>query len=60
QSFIRLFTKDADGYLSMGFNATLEVQTTRDLKVRGLIGPAISANKRSACVGETDIGIAGT
>ncbi|RKP02241.1 hypothetical protein CXG81DRAFT_18068 [Caulochytrium protostelioides] len=60
QSFIRLFTKDADGYLSMGFNATLEVQTTRDLKVSGLIGPAISANKRSACVGETDIGIAGT
>ncbi|KAJ3019085.1 GTPase-activating protein S23 [Thoreauomyces humboldtii] len=60
QSFIRMFSKDAEGYLQMGFNATLEVQTTRELRVCGLIGPAISANKKSACVGETEIGIAGT
>lgn len=26
QSFMRLFSKDADGYLQMGFNATLDVQ----------------------------------
>ncbi|KAJ3153085.1 GTPase-activating protein S23 [Geranomyces michiganensis] len=60
QSFIRMFSKDADGYLQMGFNATLEVQTTRELRVCGLIGPAVSANKKSQCVGETEIGIAGT
>ncbi|TPX68583.1 hypothetical protein SpCBS45565_g03043 [Spizellomyces sp. 'palustris'] len=60
QSFIRVFNKDADGFLQMGFNATLEVQTTRELRVCGLIGPAISANKKSPCVGETEIGIAGT
>ncbi|KAJ3289892.1 GTPase-activating protein S23 [Borealophlyctis nickersoniae] len=60
QSFIRLFNKDAEGHLQMGFNATLEVQTTRELRVCGLIGPAVSANKKSACVGETEIGIAGT
>ncbi|EGF83355.1 hypothetical protein BATDEDRAFT_32725 [Batrachochytrium dendrobatidis JAM81] len=59
-SFNRLFTKDSEGFLKMGFNATLEVQTSRELKVCGLIGPAISANKKSACVGETEIGIAGT
>ncbi|KAJ3354425.1 GTPase-activating protein S23 [Entophlyctis luteolus] len=60
QSFIRMFEKDQDGFLTMGFNATLEVQTTKDLKVCGLLGPAISANKKSPCVGETEIGIGGT
>ncbi|KAJ3220294.1 GTPase-activating protein S23 [Dinochytrium kinnereticum] len=60
QSFIRLFNKDAEGFLQMGFNATLEVQTTRELRICGLIGPAISGNKKTASVGETEIGIAGT
>ncbi|KAI8817160.1 uncharacterized protein EV422DRAFT_542658 [Fimicolochytrium jonesii] len=60
QSFLRLFSKDADGFLQMGFNATLEVQTTKELRVCGLIGPAISGNKKSQCVGETEIGISGT
>lgn len=53
QSFARLFTKDSEGYLKMGFNATLEVQTSRELKVCGMIGPVVSANKKAACVGET-------
>jgi protein transport protein SEC23 len=53
QSFTRLFVKDGEGYLKMAFNATLEVQTSRELKVCGMIGPATSANKKSACVGET-------
>ncbi|TPX32373.1 hypothetical protein SmJEL517_g04553 [Synchytrium microbalum] len=60
ESFIRMFTKDADGALTMGFNALLDVQTTRELKVCGLIGPATSANKKGPVVGETEIGIAGT
>ncbi|KAJ3207429.1 GTPase-activating protein S23 [Entophlyctis luteolus] len=60
QSFIRIFEKDQDGFLAMGFNATLEVQTSKDLKVCGLLGPAISANKKSACVSETEIGSGGT
>lgn len=60
QSFMRLFLKDADGHLIMGFNATLDVQTTKELRVCGLIGPAISANKKSAFVGETEIGIGQT
>ena len=53
QSFARLFVKDGEGYLKMGFNATVEVQTSRELKVCGMIGPAVSANKKAACVGET-------
>lgn len=53
QSFTRLFNKDRDGFLRMGFNATMEVHTTRELKVCGMIGPAVSANKKAACVGDT-------
>ena len=57
QSFTRLFVKDEDGFLKMGFNAVMEVQTSRELKVCGLIGPATSANRKHACVGETVINI---
>ncbi|KAK9467407.1 hypothetical protein V1512DRAFT_134871 [Lipomyces arxii] len=60
QSFQRVFNKDAVGYLQMGFNATLEVLTTKELKVSGLIGHAVSMSKKSASVGETEIGIGST
>ncbi|ORY92768.1 hypothetical protein BCR35DRAFT_286137 [Leucosporidium creatinivorum] len=60
QSFQRVFVKDENGDLQMGFNATFDVQTTKELKVSGLIGHAISANKKSAWVGETEIGIGQT
>ncbi|KAI9323228.1 protein transporter SEC23 [Dichotomocladium elegans] len=60
QSFQRVLQKDSQGHLQMGFNATLDVQTTRELKVCGLIGHAVSANKKSTYVGETEIGIGNT
>jgi protein transport protein SEC23 len=60
QSFLRMFAKDEGGHLQMGFNATLDVQTTKELRVSGLIAHAISAGKKSACVGETEIGIGQT
>lgn len=60
QSFQRLFQKDAQGHLLMGFNATIDVQTTRELKVCGMIGHAVSNNKKSSFVGETEIGIGNT
>src|SRR3954462_2804495 len=46
QSFIRIFEKDADDNLVMGFNAVHEVLTTKELKVTGLIGHAVSLNKK--------------
>jgi protein transport protein SEC23 len=36
------------------------LQTTKELKVSGLIGHAISTGKKSGCVGETEIGIGQT
>ena len=60
QSFIRVFDKDENDNLLMGFNASLEVLTTKELKVTGLIGHAVSMNKKSASVGETECGIGNT
>ncbi|PHH58817.1 hypothetical protein CDD81_4363 [Ophiocordyceps australis] len=60
QSFIRVFEKDINNNLVMGFNAVLEVLTTKELKVTGLIGHAVSLNKKSVSVGETECGIGNT
>jgi protein transport protein SEC23 len=60
QSFAKIFDTDAEGNLAMGFNASLEVLTTKELKVTGLVGHAVSLNKKSASVGETEIGIGNT
>lgn len=60
QSFAKMFKKDMTGNLNMGFNAMIEVQTSKELRVCGMIGPAVSANKKTSCVGETEIGISGT
>jgi len=60
QSFVRVFNKDADDNLLMGFNAEFEVLTTRELKITGLIGHAVSQNKKSVSVGETECGIGNT
>lgn len=60
QSFARVFNKDGDDNLLMGFNAELEVLTTKELKVTGLIGHAVSLNKKSVSVGETECGIGNT
>ncbi|KAL9940559.1 hypothetical protein V8E36_000047 [Tilletia maclaganii] len=60
QSFQKIFEKDDNGQLNVGFNATLDVQCTKEIKVSGLIGHAVSANKKSASVGETEIGIGQT
>ncbi|KAI6116371.1 hypothetical protein F5141DRAFT_1062436 [Pisolithus sp. B1] len=60
QSLLRIFNKGDQDFLEIGFNAMSDVQTTKELKVSGLIGHAISAGKKSACVGETEIGIGKT
>ncbi|KAG7118012.1 Protein transport protein SEC23 like [Verticillium longisporum] len=60
QSFNRVFEKDGDDNLVMGFNGVLEVLTTKELKVTGLIGHAVSLNKKSTSVGETECGIGNT
>ncbi|PVU90104.1 hypothetical protein BB559_004790 [Furculomyces boomerangus] len=60
QSFQKLFDKDEQDNLKVGFNATFDVQTTKELKVCGLIGPAISLEKKGPIVSDTEIGIGNT
>lgn len=60
QSFQRVFNQNDDGTLEMGFCANLEIMTTKELKISGLIGHAVSSAKKSQFVGETEIGIGGT
>ncbi|KAG8037119.1 hypothetical protein G9C98_004441 [Cotesia typhae] len=60
QTFQRVFAKDAKKDLKMAFNATLEVKTSRELKVSGVIGPCVSLNIKGPCVGEQEVGLGGT
>jgi len=60
QSLMRMFSTDEEGGLDMAFNATLDVKTTKEIKVSGLIGHAVSVANKSMYVGETEIGIGGT
>src|SRR5271169_5273773 len=60
QSLMRMFSTDDEGSLDMAFNATLDVKTTKEIKISGLIGHASSVSNKSTYVGETEIGIGGT
>jgi protein transport protein SEC23 len=61
QSFLRLFGKDEEGYLSMAFNGKLDVKTSPDLKVSGLIGHASPIKQVSATnVADAEVGVGGT
>lgn len=60
QSFLRLFSKDEDGFLSMGFNGTLDIRTSKELKVSGLIGNASSLAVKLPNVSDTEVGLGGS
>lgn len=60
QSFLKLFNKDSEDYLLMGFNATLDIKCSRELKVSGLIGHASSLHVKNGNVSENEVGIGGT
>ncbi|KAJ1924063.1 GTPase-activating protein S23 [Tieghemiomyces parasiticus] len=60
QSFHLTFAKDGQGRLAAGFNGTMDVLTTKELKVCGLIGHAVSAERKAANISDTEIGIGST
>ncbi|XP_068683716.1 protein transport protein Sec23A-like [Montipora capricornis] len=60
QTFQRVFAKDMRGEFKMAFGATLEVKTSRELKLSGAIGPCISMDRKGPNVSETEIGVGGT
>lgn len=60
QSLQRVMARDQEGHLKMAFNGQLEIKTSRELKIMGAIGPCVSLNVKSPCVGDMDIGLGGT
>lgn len=60
QTFQRVFSKDAQGEFKMGFGCTLEVKTSRELKVSGAIGPCVSLGVKGPSVSDTEMGLGGT
>ncbi|OVA16238.1 zinc finger protein [Macleaya cordata] len=55
-----IFKRDTDGHLNMYFDATIEIVTTRDVKICGALGPCVSLKKKSSSVSENEIGQGGT
>ena len=60
QTFQRVFTVDQKNDLKMGFNGTLEVKCSRELKVEGGIGSCVSLNIKNASVSENEVGMGNT
>jgi len=60
QTYQRVFAKNEKGELRMAFNATVEVKTSREIKVSGAIGPCVPLGVKSGCVAETEMGMGGT
>ncbi|KAK7281699.1 hypothetical protein RIF29_09908 [Crotalaria pallida] len=55
-----LYRRDDDGYLKMNFDATIEVVTTKDVKICGALGPCVSLRKKNSLVSEAEVGEGGT
>ncbi|MFQ6632525.1 hypothetical protein Gotur_009646, partial [Gossypium turneri] len=55
-----IFSRDEAGNLKMYFDATIEIVTTKDVKIRGALGPCISLQKTNNLVSENEIGDGGT
>jgi len=60
QSLMKLFERDAEGQLKMGYGARVEVLTSREYKVSGCVGAVASLAQKGPQVGEVEIGIGGT
>lgn len=71
RSFLKMFEKDGSapgagsapgGLLQMGFNATIQVVTSPELKVQGAIGHIFSLGQKSGSsnVSDKEVGIGGT
>ncbi|CAF0722708.1 unnamed protein product [Rotaria sp. Silwood1] len=60
QTFQKVFAKDHKNEYRMSFGATVEIKTSRELKISGAIGSCVSLSQRAANVSETELGIGGT
>ena len=57
QSFKRIWEKDEKEQIDMNFNATVEIKTSREVKVCGMIGAGTSLKANSSSVSENEMGV---
>lgn len=55
-----IFKCDGRGHLEMNFDATIEIVTTKDVKICGALGPCVSLQKKNNLVSEAEVGQGGT
>ncbi|XP_019180440.1 PREDICTED: protein transport protein sec23-1 [Ipomoea nil] len=55
-----LYSRDEFGNLKMCFDATLEIVTTKDVRICGALGPCVSLHKKNGSVSDKEIGQGGT
>jgi protein transport protein SEC23 len=55
-----IFNREGVGYLNMNFNATIEIVTSREVKICGALGPCISLHRKNSSVSDKEIGEGGT
>ncbi|XP_027335717.1 protein transport protein SEC23 [Abrus precatorius] len=55
-----IFKRGREGHLNMNFDATIEIVTTKDVKICGALGPCVSLRKKTSLVSETEVGQGGT
>lgn len=55
-----IFKTDNRGHLEMNFDATIEIVTTKDVKICGALGPCVSLERKNSLVSDTEVGQGGT
>lgn len=60
KSFMHIFDREETGAFRLAFNANVEVFTSPDVKVSGMVGIGSSNNKSSRFISDTEIGMAKT
>jgi protein transport protein SEC23 len=55
-----IFNRDEEGNLKMYFDATIEIVTTKDVKICGALGPCVSLQRKNNLVSKNEVGEGGT
>ncbi|CAN8267693.1 unnamed protein product [Cochlearia groenlandica] len=55
-----IFSRDVEGNLKMYFDVSIEVVTTKDMRISGALGPVVSLKRKNDIVSDTEIGEGGT
>ncbi|KAL6007338.1 Protein transport protein S23 G [Asimina triloba] len=56
----QIFKYDSHGHLDMNFDATIDIVTTKEVKICGALGPCISLQRKNSLVSEQEVGQGGT